>query len=344
MVNAYSAHVLLIDGAHTLRRSMYQPGLRELSSSTGVPSGAVYGFLNSVKSAINNLQASSIVVCWEGGHSERRKQVYGEYKQRDYDDSAPPELDPHGMTDYEYYKHQMQWIEKILETLGITQLRVQGKEGDDVLFQASRLLRGQKTVISEDRDFFALISPEISVFRPVKKELVTHDNFKAITGMPTPKHYLWEKILLGDGSDNIPGIAKGVGGKTVQDVLLRIDNPDDITIPRIIQEAATFGKARYDKIVQAGEAPIRRNWDLIDIERETFDTMELLQVCDTMEQQKYPNVDMATKIMQALEFNPDNIGYLVSRLSRMADFPLANLLDKDFVIRKMLNQTSALQG
>lgn len=343
MANPYDPVILLIDGAHTLRRSMYQPNLRELSSRTGIPSGGVFGFLNSIKSAINNLNASSIVVCWEGGHSERRKQIYSGYKQRNYDD-APAEVDLHGMTDIEFYRHQLQWIEKILETLAIPQLRIRGKEGDDVLFQAARILRGHKVVISEDKDFYALVDKDISVFRPIKKELVTLDNFQQMTGLPSPRHFLFEKVILGDGSDCIPPVAKGVGEKTVRDVLLRIEKPEEITIQRIIQEAASFGKSRYNKLVEAGESPIKRNLDLIDISRETFDNLELLELCNILETKKYPNVELATKILNALEFNADNINYIVSRLSRISDVSLANLIDKDFIRRRMLNQTSVIQG
>ena len=96
--------------------------------------------------------------------------------------------------------------------------------------------------------------------------------------------------------------------------------------------------------MDAGEAPIRRNLDLIDISRETFDNLELLQVCETLEAQKYPNIEMARKIFKALEFQDDNADYIIGRLARVSEFPLANVLDKDFVMRRMLNQTSALQG
>lgn len=339
MNNPFGAHLLIIDGAHMLRRSMYQPALRDLTTSTGIPSGAIFGFLQSLKSAINTLQASTVIVTWEGGHSERRKAVYNDYKVRDYSNEEP-ERDTNNMTDYEFYVHQLEWIQKILEVLAIPQLRVLGKEGDDVLFQACKLLRGQKTIVSEDADFFALIDDEISVFRPIKKVLVNKDNFQQVTGLPTPRHFLFEKVLLGDGSDNIPGVAKGVGSKTAQDVLLRIEDPKDITIQRIIQEAATFGKARYNKIVEAGESTIRRNLELIDISYETFDVVEMTQLANELEMKKYPNVEMANKLLSVLEFNPDNINYFISRLSRMTDFTLASVIDKSPIMDMMANSNS----
>jgi hypothetical protein len=96
--------------------------------------------------------------------------------------------------------------------------------------------------------------------------------------------------------------------------------------------------------VEAGTATIYRNLDLIDMSLETFNTVELIEVAKGLQNKLYPNKAMMKKILLALEFNPDNAEYLVNRLSSMSDFPLANILDTDFIQRKMADQTSVLQG
>lgn len=334
--------ILIIDGAHTLRRAMYQSNLRELSNSTGMPTGAIYGFMQSLKSAISNMSAQSVCIAWEGGHSERRKSVYGDYKRRE--PAEVEERDIHGYTDYEYYCHQLSWVKMILSCLGIHQISVQGKEGDDIVFQLSRLLKGQKIIISEDSDFFSLVSDKIAVYRPIKKVYVDLANFEDVTELTTPKHYLYSKVLSGDGSDNIPAVAKGVGWKTIKDVLSKIEDPEDLNPYSIIKEAASIKGSRYTKLVDAGVDPIIRNLDLIDISRETFNIFELESIVNEISTVKSLDMGKFNKLMKVLEFSENTIGNTVSRLSMISTYGLEPFIDRDYMRRSMLGITSTLQG
>lgn len=334
--------ILIIDGAHTLRRAMYQSNLRELSNSTGMPTGAIYGFMQSLRSAVSNMSAQSVVVAWEGGHSERRKSVYEHYKEKDR--SGAEERDIHGYTDYEYYCHQLSWIKMILSCLGVHQISVEGKEGDDIIFQLSRLLKGQKIIISEDSDFFSLISEKTSVYRPIKKVYVDLANFEEITELPTPAHYLYSKVLSGDGSDNIPAVAKGVGWKTIKDVLSKIENPEDLNPQNIIREAAGMKGARYNKLVEAGVNPITRNLDLIDISREIFNIFEMEAITNDLSTIKEVNIGKFNKLMSVLEFSDNTTGGIINRFTLISTYGLSDLIDRDYIKRCMLGITSTLQG
>ena len=334
--------VLLVDGAHTLRRSQFQESLRGLSNSVGMPTGAIFGFFNSLRAAINSMSASSVVVTWEGGHSLRRKQVYEQYKYREREEE--PKRDIHGYTDYEYYVHQLSWIKKILECLGVPQVQVEGKEGDDVLFQASRLLQGRKIIISEDRDFYALISDDVSIYRPIKKLYIDKGNFTEVSNYLTPLHYLYGKVLAGDPSDNIPSVAQGVGEKTILSVLNNIPDPKDLSPTLILQEAARIGGKRFMKLASVGEEPIIRNLDLIDISREKFDVFQLQSMSDGLSTQRYPNVALANKLFNILEFSPENTRGLISKLSMMSEYPLSTLIDKTYIKRSLLGETSIFEG
>lgn len=326
--------VLLIDGAHALRRSMYANNLRDLSNSRGMPTGAIYGFLNILKAAVTSMSANTLVVCWEGGHSERRMQVYDQYKKRD--DTKEPEKDVNGYTDYEYYRHQLSWVQKILECLGVHQLQVSGKEGDDVLYQAAHLISGKKIIISEDRDFYALISEDVSIYRPIKKVYIDQNNFHELSGYKSPVHYLYGKVLLGDGSDNIPAVCKGCGEKTILSILDRITNPSEVNPTNILKEATSIGNSRCMKLVEAGEGPIVRNLDLIDISREPFDVFQLQSIVDELETQRYPNVAAFRKLLGALEFNESNTNGLLNRLSAMSEYPVHTLVNKDYIKQVMM--------
>lgn len=330
--------VLLIDGAHALRRSMYAQNLRELSNSRGMPTGAIYGFLNILRSAVTSMSASTLVVCWEGGHSARRLQVYDQYKHREYEEE--PERDVNGYTDYEYYKHQLSWIQKILEVLGVHQLRVEGKEGDDVLYQAAHLLSGRKIIISEDRDFYALVSDDVSLYRPIKKEYIDLNNFHEVSGYLSPTHYLYGKVLAGDGSDNIPSVVKGVGEQTILSILNRIESPEDVNPSRILKEAALIGNSRCMKLVGAGENPIIRNLDLVDISREKFDIFQLQSMADELEKHRYPDIATVRKLLGVLEFNESNSAGMLNKLSAMSEYPLNALVNKDYIKQVMMGGIS----
>jgi len=321
---------------------MYQPNLRELATSTGVPTGGIYGFMSSIKSAVSLMSASSLIVCWEGGHSARRKSLYEDYKHRESTEEET--RDALGYTDYEYYVHQISWIKQILPCLGVKQLRVDGKEGDDILFQATRLIDGQKVIISEDSDFQCIISDDIHMYRPIKKQYISLANFSEVNGYKSPKHFLYSKVLLGDGSDNIPAVAKGVGATTVMNILNKIENEEEITPNKILSIANELGGSRNMKLVEAGSGPIIRNLNLIDISKEVFDFYEIKGLIDDIKSITTINVDKANKIFRALEFQPTTIDVIMNGLLRMANYPLDKLINVDYVRRYLAGETSVLQG
>lgn len=295
---SYESTSLIVDGAHALRRSMYQPSYRELSTSSGMPTGAIYGVCRILCSLQNKFGATSIVMSLEGGHSERRQSLYPDYKKRDGVDEVQSDT---GMTDFEYYIHQQSWIRKLVESLGIHVVSVQGKEGDDTIFQLSHLIKGKKIVVSEDKDFYTLISPTISVYRPIRDEHITYENFTEATGYASPVHYLYAKVLLGDGSDNIPAVCKGVGEKTVADVLSKIDS-SDLSYKSLIESASSFTASRYKKLAMLEESVFNRNMDLIDISREPFTVPELMSIISSLKRD-IAQSDIAEKLMRVLEFS-----------------------------------------
>lgn len=326
----YRATTLFLDGAHTLRRSMYIDSIRELSTSKGVPSGGVFGFMKSLLAACNTLSASSIVVCLEGGHSPRRKALFEGYKVRE--PVEVEERDMHGMTDYEYYRHQLSWIESLLSSLGVPQIRVIGKEGDDVLYRAVHMVSGNKIIVSEDKDFYSLVSPEVSVYRPISKEYIEMSNIQQYGDCRSPLQFLYMKALLGDGSDCIPQVAKGVGGGTVKKLLDLIPD-EELSAERIIQESAKSSSARTKKIAEAGIEVLRRNIDLVDISREPFDFNEITRVSDALSRPRTVDLEKAGKIMRALEFSDDTISSIVGKVVPMMSFPLNELVDSTYVKR-----------
>ncbi len=108
----YYPVTLIIDGNHALCRSIYQPSYRELSTSRGMPTGGIYGFCSILKGLANKLGASSVVVVFDGGHSKRRIDIYGDYKKRETDEEVHEDT---GMTTAQYFSisspgSRLSWI------------------------------------------------------------------------------------------------------------------------------------------------------------------------------------------------------------------------------------------
>jgi len=330
---------LIVDGAHSLRRAMYQQSYRELSNSRGMPTGAIYGFCKILCSLRRNFEATSIVVSLEGGHSQRRQSLYEDYKKRDGVDEVSKDV---GMTDLDYYLHQQSWSRKLIESLGIHIVSVKGKEGDDVIFQLAHLIKGKKVIISEDRDFFTLVSDDIDVYRPIKGETIKLDYFEQATGYPSPLHYLYQKVILGDGSDNIPSICKGVGEKTVMDVLSKIP-VTELSVQRIKEVAATFKGARYQKLALADDSIFNRNMALIDISQERFSIPELMTMVEGLRSEEY-DLSTAMKIMGVLEFGEVTKNDLLGLGEQCRLYPFDGMINKEYIKKVMEGGSVSILG
>ena len=90
-------------------------------------------------------------------------------------------------------------------------------EGDDVMSWLSENLSGNNVIVSVDQDFLQLVQDTVSVYSPIKDIHITNQNFEEIVGVPV-KDFLMYKALIGDKSDNIPGVPK-VGDKTAKKII-----------------------------------------------------------------------------------------------------------------------------
>lgn len=337
----YESTVLIVDGAHALRRSMYQPSYRELSTAQGMPTGAVFGVCKILCSLKHNFPANSIVVTLEGGHSKRRMGLYEDYKHRSGDTDEIQE--DTGMTDFQYYVHQQSWLKKLLACLNIRVITTPGKEGDDVIYQLSHLIKGKKVIISEDKDFYSLISENISLYRPIRGETVSIDTFSDVTGYDYPVQFLYEKVLLGDGSDNIPSVCKGVGGKTVSDVLKKIP-VDEISLKSIKSTAAEFKGARYQKLAMMDDTVFNRNMALIDISQEAFSILELTDIIKELQTDTW-DLNSALKIMSALEFGESTKQDLLNLGEQCRMYPFTeDVINKGYLLDVMSGISTTLLG
>ena len=133
-----------------------------------------------------------------------RKSIYKEYKGNRNKDPAP---------------HQNnEVIKSILYSMGINSIFPSQLEADDIVSYICREHEGNKVIVSVDQDFLQLVSSECTLYDPIRKRFFEEGNFKEQTGFGDVDEWYTAKCLIGDSSDNVPGV-QGFGKKTVRKYL-----------------------------------------------------------------------------------------------------------------------------
>ena len=203
--------ILLVDGNSILNRAFY--GLPDLTTKEGLHTNAVLGFLNIIFKVIDEEKATHICVAFDVKHPTFRHDMYKEYKGTRK--SMPDEL-----------REQVPLIKEVLASMNIFTIERPGYEADDILGTLSR--NADKagylvSVLSGDRDLLQLATDKILIRLPKTKagktiiESYYADNVKETYGVD-PITFIDMKGLMGDTSDNIPGVP-GIGEKTAAKLL-----------------------------------------------------------------------------------------------------------------------------
>jgi len=190
---------LLIDGNNLVWRSSSQVVLSHNGRNTEV---AFIG-AKQLMSYINKFKPEDILVVWDGGHDERRKALYPDYKKkREYTEEE--ELD------FKAFYEQVHDFRMFLTAISIKQMQCRGREADDVIatLVEEEIMGENICIISNDEDYVQLLRDGVKLYFPKKKELLTKEIYEAEMGFPV-KEYPTYKAMIG-GHDNIPGI-KGIG-------------------------------------------------------------------------------------------------------------------------------------
>lgn len=193
--------LVLIDGNSLINRAFYAMPL--LTNKDGVFTNAVYGFLNMLFKLIGDEKPTHLAVAFDVHAPTFRHGLYTEYKGTRK--PMPEELRP-----------QIPLLKEILSIMNIACIEKAGLEADDIIGTLSKKIDMPTVIFTGDRDSFQLVDPTTSVCFTRRgitdTEVYTAQNFKEKTGI-TPKQIIDLKALMGDTSDNIPGV-KGIGEKT----------------------------------------------------------------------------------------------------------------------------------
>ncbi|MDP2560840.1 DNA polymerase I [Psychrobium sp. 1_MG-2023] len=205
---------VLVDGSSYLFRAFYAPP--HLTNSKGEATGAVYGVINMLRSLINQYQPSNMVVVFDAKGPTFRNDMYSEYKA-----NRPPMPDD--------LRGQIEPLHKLIKAMGIPLISVPGVEADDVIgtlaTQASK--QGIHTLISTgDKDMAQLVDDNVTLINTMTNTVLDREGVIEKFGVP-PELIIDFLGLMGDSSDNIPGVPK-VGEKTALGMLQGIGSINEI--------------------------------------------------------------------------------------------------------------------
>ncbi len=206
--------LILVDGSSYLYRAYH--ALPPLTNSKGVPTGAVKGVINMMRRLLKDYPESTVVVVFDAKGKTFRDDIYSDYKAQ-----RPPMPDD--------LRVQIEPIHNIIKAMGLPMLIIDGVEADDVIgtLAVQATAAEQPVIISTgDKDIAQLVNEHITLINTMNNSTLDREGVIEKFGIP-PELIIDYLALLGDKSDNIPGVP-GVGEKTALGLLQGIGGLDDI--------------------------------------------------------------------------------------------------------------------
>ena len=269
--------LFLIDGNSYIYRAFY--AIRGLATSKGFPTNAVYGFTNMLMKVINEKKPEYLAVCFDPKGATIRHQVYEEYKAT----RAPM---PEGLVP------QIPYIHSIVDAFNIPVVMFNGIEADDAIAAVTRkaIKDGLAvTIVTADKDLFQLINDDVRIYDTMKDEMYGAEECIRKFGVPPEKipEFLG---LVGDASDNIPGVP-GVGPKTavqlisefgsIDNVLLNLDKISRPKLRDALKANADNARLSRDLAELKYELPV--SLDIGSLARRSQKSRELIELFKEME-------------------------------------------------------------
>ena len=212
--------ITMIDGNNLMFRSYYATAYNGnfMNNSKGFPTNALFGFTNMINKIINEETPEYIIVAFDKGKTFRHEEYEG-YKDGRVE--TPDEL-----------KKQFPKAKELLTAMGIKYYEIDGYEADDIIGTFAKFCDDDKdfigTIVSSDKDLLQLLSSDVDIKLLKQKDYIRYNEktFEEAYGIK-PINVIDLKALMGDPSDNIPGV-KGVGEKTALKLLHEYKTLDGI--------------------------------------------------------------------------------------------------------------------
>ena len=194
--------LILVDGSSYLYRAFHVPNLQHLATSSGQPTGVVFGVVNMLNKLLKDKQPSHIAIVFDAKGKTFRHELYEEYKA-----NRPPMPDE--------LQAQMEPLHKIIHALGLPLISEPGVEADDVIGTLAKqaVKQGYEVLVSTgDKDMAQLVNDHITLVNTMTNTTMDESGVNEKFGV-APDQIIDYLALMGDKSDNIPGVPS-VGPKT----------------------------------------------------------------------------------------------------------------------------------
>lgn len=276
--------VILVDGNNLLFRSFFATSYTGniMRNSKGFPTNAIYGFVNMMRKIIDEEKPEYMLVAFDKGKTFRHDK-YDSYKAGRQ--TMPEDL-----------KLQFPKAKEVLDAMGIFHFEIDNYEADDIIGTLANIVDNEDefiaTIVSSDKDLLQLISDEVDVKLLKQNDYIRMNKEKFFEIYQTePIHMIDLKALMGDSSDNIPGV-KGIGEKTAIKLISTYHNLDNLY--KNIDDIT--GKIK-EKLL-AGKASAYMSYDIATIYKE-------VPIDFTLEDLKYEGTNQETllNLLQELEFS-----------------------------------------
>ncbi|MEO3943855.1 5'-3' exonuclease H3TH domain-containing protein [Gorillibacterium sp. CAU 1737] len=240
--------VMLVDGMALLFRAYYATSYSGYirRTSTGVPTNAVYGFIQYLFDALTAFRPTHAVCCWDMGSKTFRTEQFADYKGNRPE--PPQDLIP-----------QFGLVREVVDAMGLISVGLVGYEADDCIGTLSRRLGADADtwILTGDHDMLQLVSEQVKVviMNKGKGNYTVYDPATlASLKQLTPAQVIDLKGFMGDTSDNYPGV-KGIGEKTALKLLLEYETIDGVL-------------ANLDKLPKGVRSKIEASLEMLHLSRE----------------------------------------------------------------------------
>ncbi len=303
----------LIDATATIHRAYH--AVRNLSTSSGLPTNATFGFTRMLIKLLQDMSPEYIALCFDSKEKTFRHHLFADYKA-----TRPPMPDD--------MRVQLPYIRQVVEGFRLPVVELPGYEADDIIGTlALRAARSGFSVVmvTGDKDFVQLVGDAVSIWDPMKEKATTLSDVRATFGLE-PAQIIDVMGLSGDTSDNVPGVP-GIGPKTalsliqkfgdMEGVYAHIESVSSKSVRQKLVDHQDQARLSRSLVTICIDAPVTASLEGFKIQ--PADTAALARIFKTLEfrqlQQDFPmSSDLSQKRYTAIT-TPDALKALVERIT-----------------------------
>ena len=298
--------VLIVDGLNLYLRVFAVNGAL---NDNGVPVGGLTGFLRSLAYAIREVNPTRVIIVYDGaGGSQRRRKIHSDYKSNRKPGKRITRWDAFkdAREEKESMKIQFSRLLEYLDFLPINVISIDRIEADDTIaYIAHTLLDKEVTIMSADQDFLQLVNDRITVWSPTKKKFYTPRMVEADYGIPA-HNFLMYKALMGDKSDNIPGV-KGLGPKKLPKIVPDLFTQTTLDLDFILEHAGKGEEPMHKRISESADQ-LRLNEELMDLKNPPISGELKLQITRLIESP----INLLSRNDFIIMYNDDQLGNAIA--------------------------------